>query len=177
MKRIHRGHACMLKNHRQGFDYVVTVRRSVLLEIVALSMHEDQEPAGLGREPEDGNPAWRQQQKLLAHGENPDSAAGIVQGVVKGARLGQRQRPVVQGVGLHPLTNFVERADLLNRPLRTRTVGGGGPGEKNLRLPDWATCSMEKCSFSKLEEQDRSYYPKYCPYAFEQSRIVGGRRL
>jgi hypothetical protein len=44
----------------------------------------------------------------------------------------QRERPVVQGPGLHgkePGKSFVERANLLNRPLRTRTVGGvGGDG-------------------------------------------------
>ena len=33
----------------------------VLLETVALGAHEDSELAGLGREPADGNPAWRQQ--------------------------------------------------------------------------------------------------------------------
>ena len=71
--------------------------------IVALGVHEDPESAGLGREPEDGNPAWRQQQELLAHGANPGGAAGIVQRVVESARLGQRQRPVVQGAGLRQL--------------------------------------------------------------------------
>jgi hypothetical protein len=36
---------------------------------------------------------------------------------------------VVQGPGLHHgRENFVERADLLNRPLRTRAVGGVGAG-------------------------------------------------
>ena len=103
----------------------------VLLETVALGAHEDSELAGLGREPEDGNPAWRQQQELLAHGENPGAAAGTVQCVVESAGLGQRQRPVVQGPGLRDLIGnrlLVERADLLNRPLRTRTVGGVGAG-------------------------------------------------
>ena len=32
--------------------------------------------------------------------------------------------------------NFVERADLLNRPLRTRMVGGVGLGARNPWLPD-----------------------------------------
>ena len=33
------------------------------------------------------------------------------------------------GAGLHDLRErFVERADLMNRPLRTRTVGGVGAG-------------------------------------------------
>ena len=72
-----------------------------------------------------------QQQELLAYGANPGDAAGIVQRMIEGARLGQRQRPVVQGAGLRQLkTNFVELADLLNRQLRTRTVGRVGPGEK-----------------------------------------------
>ena len=101
----------------------------LLLETVALGAHEDQAFAGLGREPEDGDPAWRQQQELLAHGANPGAAAGAVQRVVESARLGQREGPVVQGPGLHHMReNFVERADLLNRPLRTRTVGGVGAG-------------------------------------------------
>ena len=103
----------------------------VSLETVALGAHEDQESAGLGREPEDGDPAWRQQQELLAHGANPGAAAGTVQRVVESARAGQRERPVVKSPGLHELKdkkNFVERADLLNRPLRTRTVGGVGAG-------------------------------------------------
>ena len=101
---------------------------NVLLETVALGAHEDPAPAGLGREPEVGNPAWRQQQDLLAHGANPGGAAGIVQRVVEDARAGQRQGPVGQGAGLRQLRDFVERANLLNRPLRTRTVGGVGAG-------------------------------------------------
>jgi hypothetical protein len=62
----------------------------VLLETVALGSHEDQASAGLGRKPENRNPAWRQQQELLAHGENSGGAASIVQRVVESARLGQR---------------------------------------------------------------------------------------
>ena len=101
----------------------------VLMETVALGAHEDQAPAGSGREPEDGDPAWRQQQELLAHGTHPGVAASPVQRVVESARLGQRKRLVVQGPELHHVReNFVERADLLNRPLRTRTVGGVGAG-------------------------------------------------
>ena len=81
------------------------------------------------REPEDGDPARRQQQELLAYGANPGAAAGSVQRVVESARLGQRERLVVQGPGLHHVReNFVERADLLNRLLQTRTVGGVGAG-------------------------------------------------
>jgi len=39
------------------------------------------------------------------------------------AGTGQRERPVVQGPGLRDLNDgFVERADSLNRPLRTRNV-------------------------------------------------------
>ena len=82
-------------------------------------------------EPEDGDPAWRQQQELLAHGENSGGAAGVVQRVVESAGTGQRERAVVKSPGLYELKdkkNFVERADLLNRPLRTRTVGGVGAG-------------------------------------------------
>jgi hypothetical protein len=49
--------------------------------------------------------------------------------VVEGAGLGQCEGPVVQGPGLRELREtFVERADLLNRPLRTRMVGGVGAG-------------------------------------------------
>ena len=103
----------------------------MLLETVALGAHEDQALAGSGREPEDGDPAWRQQQELLAQGANPGVAAGAVQRVVESARAGQRESPVVKSPGLHELKdkkNFVERADLLNRPLRTRMVGGVGAG-------------------------------------------------
>ena len=101
----------------------------VLQETVALGAHEDQAPAVSGREPEDGDPSWRQQQKLLAHGANPGATAGPVQRVVESAGLGQRERPVVQGPGLHHVEeNFVERADLSMRPLRTRMVGGVGAG-------------------------------------------------
>ena len=103
----------------------------VLLETVALDAHEDQEFAELGREPEDGDPAWRQQQKLLAHGENPGDAAGATQRVVEGARAGQREGPVVQGPGLHGVgerkTSSSEPTWLF-RPLRTRIVGGVGAG-------------------------------------------------
>ena len=60
---------------------------------------------------------------------NPGAAAGAVQRVVENARPGQREGAVVQGPGLHHVReNFVEQADLLNRPLRTRTVGGVGAG-------------------------------------------------
>lgn len=100
----------------------------VLLEAVALGAHEDQASAGSGREPEDGDPAWRQQQELVAHGAHLGVAASTVQRVVESARSGQREKPVVQSAGLHELNGFVERADLLNRPLRTRTVGGVGAG-------------------------------------------------
>ena len=67
----------------------------------------------------------------MAYGENPGIAAGTVQRVVESARVGQRESPVVKSPGLHELKdkkNFVARADLLNRPLRTRTVGGVGAG-------------------------------------------------
>ena len=67
-----------------------TANPDVLLETVALGAHQDSELAGLGRKPEDGNPAWRQQPQLLAHGENPSAAAGAVECVVEDARLGQR---------------------------------------------------------------------------------------
>lgn len=51
----------------------------VLLETMALAAHEDQPPTGLGRQPEDGDPAWRQQQELLAHGTNSGNAASVEQ--------------------------------------------------------------------------------------------------
>ena len=74
----------------------------------------------------------RQHQELLAHGENPSGAAGTVQCVADGAGLGQREGSVVQVAGLHGREglkrNFIKRADLLNRPLRTRMVGGVGAG-------------------------------------------------
>jgi hypothetical protein len=61
---------------------------------------------------------------------NPGDTAGRIQCVAEGAGFAQCEGPVVQGTGLHHVReNFVERADLLNRPLRTRTVGGvGGNG-------------------------------------------------
>ena len=57
---------------------------------MALGAHEDWELAGLGREPEDRNPAWRQQPPRLAPGESPSAAAGAVECVLEKARLGQR---------------------------------------------------------------------------------------
>ena len=51
----------------------------VLLETMALAAHEDQPLAGFGRQPEDGNPAWRQQQELLAHGTYTGDAASVEQ--------------------------------------------------------------------------------------------------
>ena len=115
----------------------------MLLETVALGAHKDQARAGLVREPEDGDAAWRQQQEVsrtrnrrgtvsrlrTAYGANPGAAAGTVQRVVESTRAGQRQRPLVQGPGLHHVEeNFVARADLSMRPLRTRMVGGVGAG-------------------------------------------------
>lgn len=49
------------------------------LETMALAAHEDQPPAGLGRQPEDSDPAWRQQQELLAHGTHAGDAASVEQ--------------------------------------------------------------------------------------------------
>ena len=79
------GDAIVLLRHRPRFG-------SVLPETVTLGAHEDQEPAGLGREPEDGDPARCQQQEVsrtrgrpgdglspangTAHGANPGAAAG-----------------------------------------------------------------------------------------------------
>jgi hypothetical protein len=84
-----------------------------------------------------GNPAWRQQQELLAHGTNPGAAAGTVQRVVESARAGQREGLVAPGPGLHHLReHFVERADWFNRPLRTRMVGGVGRRARNPQLPN-----------------------------------------
>ena len=65
--------------------------------------------------------------------------SGTVQRVVESARASLRERPVVASPGLYELTdkkNFVVRADLLNRPLRTRTVGVWGLGARNPWLPD-----------------------------------------
>ncbi|MDO9571864.1 MAG: hypothetical protein Q7J58_21140, partial [Hydrogenophaga sp.] len=107
-----------------------TAHAHVLLETVALAAHENQELAGLGREPEVGDSARMQQQQLLADVQNTGDQPGHLQRVVTGARFAQRERTVVQGTGLYgkeeKREGFVERADLLNRPLRTRTVGGVG---------------------------------------------------
>ena len=104
----------------------------VLLETVALGAHQDQKLAGLGRELEVGDSARCQQQQLLADVQNSGDQPGHFQRVVTGARFAQCEGPVVQGTGLYGKEeeeNFVERADLLNRPLRTRKVGGvGGDG-------------------------------------------------
>jgi len=114
-------------------DWIRRRVRMLLSETVALGTHEGSALGGFGRELEDGNRACCQQQKPLAHGKSPGGAAGTVQRVVESARFGQRKRPVAQGTGCHDLKlelrkRFVERADLLNRPLRTRTVGGVGAG-------------------------------------------------
>ena len=98
----------------------------VLLETMALAAHEDQAPAGSGRWPEDGDPAWRQQQKLLAHGTHAGDAASVEQHMAQGTGAAEHQGTVVQGSGL--LIILVERANSLNRPLRTRMVGGVGAG-------------------------------------------------
>ena len=48
-------------------------------------------------------------------------------------RFAQRERPLAQGADLCERQHrhyFVKRANLLNRPLRTRTVGGGGGGRE-----------------------------------------------
>ena len=65
-----------------------------------------------------------QQQQLLADIQNTGHQPGGSQRVAKGASF------VVQGTGFHgnERKGFVERADLLHRPLRTRTVGGVGAG-------------------------------------------------
>ena len=80
------------------------------------------------RESEVSDPARCQQQELLAHGQNPGDPTGVEQHMVGSAGATQRERPVVQGPGLHAEQNFVAHANLLNRPLRTRTVGGVGAG-------------------------------------------------
>ena len=109
-----------------------TAYAHVLLETVALGAYQDQEPAGLGRKLEVSDPAPCQQQELLADVQNSGDTAGRIQRVVEGAGFAQRESPVVQGPGLHgkeKRKSFVERAGLLNRPLRTRMVGGvGGDG-------------------------------------------------
>jgi hypothetical protein len=50
-----------------------------------------------------GDPAWRRQQELLAHGANPGAAVGTVKRMAESARLGQREGPVVQGPGIREL--------------------------------------------------------------------------
>ena len=74
----------------------------MLLETVALGANEDQAFAELGRKPEDGDPAWRQQQELLAHGPNPGSAAGPIQCVVEGTGIVQRENEVSEEANLYP---------------------------------------------------------------------------
>ena len=69
-------------------------------------------------EPEVSDPARCQQQKLLVHGTNPGDTTGAEQHMVGSAGVTQRERPVVQGPGLHATQNFVAQASL-----RTRTVG------------------------------------------------------
>ena len=106
---------------------------------MALATHEDSKLVESGREPADGHPAQCQQQALLAHGKNPGDATSIVERVVESARSGQRQRPVEQSPGLRQLKYFIERLNLLNRPLQTRMVGGvRGQGARNSWLPDYA---------------------------------------
>jgi hypothetical protein len=57
----------------------------------------------------------------------PGEGLGLRPGAA--CKAGQREGLVVQGPGLHHVReNFVERADLSMRPLRTRTVGGVGAG-------------------------------------------------
>lgn len=116
-----------------------TAHAHVLLETVALAAHQDQELAGLGRESEVGDSTRLQQQQLLADVQNPGDQPGHLQRVAKGARFAQRERPVVQGTGLYgkegKRKSFVERANLLNRPLRTRTVVWGATVRSRC-LPD-----------------------------------------
>ena len=66
------------------------------------------------REPEVSDPARCQQQKLLAHGQNPGDTAGVEQHMVGSAGTTQREGSVVQGPGLHAEQNFVAHANLLN---------------------------------------------------------------
>lgn len=71
------------------------------------------------------DPAWGQQQKLLAHGTRAGDAASAEQHMAQGTGAAKHQGFMVQGTGLFIL---VERANSLNRPLRTRMVGGVGAG-------------------------------------------------
>ena len=68
----------------------------------------------------------------LAYVQNPGRPPGSIQRVVESTSLAQRERPLAQGADLRERQrrqHFVKRANLLNRPLRTRTVGGvGGDG-------------------------------------------------
>ena len=61
-------------------------------------------------------------------GTNLGDTTGAEQHMVGRAGDTQREGPMVQGSGLHASENFVAQATLLNRPLRTRTVGGVGAG-------------------------------------------------
>ena len=73
-------------------------------------------------------------EELLAHGTNPGVEPGAVQ------RVGEI---VSRGSGLHHVReNFVERADLLNGPLWTRSVCGVGLGVGSSRLRDWASSTQ-----------------------------------
>ena len=71
-------------------------------------------------------------QGVVASVQNSGYPAGRIQRVVEDAGFAQCERPMVQGPGLHgkeKRKSFVERADLLNRPLQTRMMGGvGGNG-------------------------------------------------
>ena len=86
---------------------------------------------GFGRKFEDCDPAWRQQQKLLANGPNLGNAAGPIQCVVEGTRIVQRGRPVVQGLGLYgegEKKKLRRASQLIKHPLRIRIVGDVGAG-------------------------------------------------
>ena len=105
----------------------------VLLETVALGAHEDQTLVGFGRKPEVGDPAWCQQQQLLADVQNSGDTAGRIQRVVEGAGFAQCERPVVQGPGLHgkeKRKSFVERANLVVPPTADPHGGWCGGGRR-----------------------------------------------
>ena len=100
----------------------------MLLETVALGAHEDRSLAGLGRAPEDGNPAWCEQQELLAHGENPGIASQAMSNAwLKAQGLVSVKDLWCKAQGYTNSTSSSEPTWLF-RPLRTRTVGGVGAG-------------------------------------------------
>lgn len=66
-----------------------TAHPDVLLETVALAAYQDSPPAGTRGGFTFGNPARRQQQELLGHGEDAGNPAGHVERLAEGTGIGQ----------------------------------------------------------------------------------------